>query len=120
MLAGFGAWSAAAQTAPTGAAPAAVAPAYTPTNAAGQIEVVLKDHVFTPSQIRVPAGKRTQLLIKNQDPTADEFDSSALKVEKVVGGNSEGVVRLRELDPGTYPFMGEFNPTTAQGVVIAE
>lgn len=95
-------------------------PAYSPTNADGQVEVILKDHRFTPSEIRVPAGKRTQLLIKNQDATADEFDSTALKVEKVIGGGTEGTVRLRALDPGRYPFVGEFHADTAQGVVIAE
>lgn len=93
---------------------------YTPTNAEGQVEVILKDHRFMPAEIHVPAGKRAQLLIKNQDATADEFDSPALKVEKVIGGNSEGTVRLRALDPGRYPFTGEFHAETAQGVVIAE
>jgi hypothetical protein len=29
-------------------------------------------------------------------------------------------VRLRPLDPGRYPFMGEYHEDTAQGVVIAE
>ncbi len=95
-------------------------PSYTPTNAAGQVEVILKDHRFTPSEIHVPAGKRAELLVKNQDATADEFDSAALKIEKVIGGGAEGSVRLRALDPGRYPFMGEFHSETAQGVVIAE
>jgi plastocyanin len=95
-------------------------PAYTPSNAQGQVEIVLEEHQFTPAEIHVPAGKRVQLLIKNLDSTADEFDSSALKVEKVIGGGAEGIVRLHELDPGHYPFMGEFHPNTAKGVVIAE
>ncbi|MGA7373007.1 MAG: hypothetical protein WBW37_10370 [Methyloceanibacter sp.] len=29
-------------------------------------------------------------------------------------------MRLRPLDPGRYPFMGEYHSDTAQGVVIAE
>jgi hypothetical protein len=91
-----------------------------PTNAQGQVEVVLKDHRFAPAEIHVTAGKRSQLLIKNQDTTAEEFDSTSLKIEKVVAGDGEGVVRLRELQPGRYPFMGEFHPDTAQGVVVAE
>jgi plastocyanin len=102
------------------AAPAFSGDALTPTNEQGQIEVVLKDHRFTPAEIHVAAGKRSQLLIKNQDSTADEFDSTSLRVEKVIGGGSEGVVRLHELEPGRYPFMGEFHSDTAQGVVIAQ
>lgn len=96
------------------------APAYTPVNSDGQIEVVLKDHRFVPAEIHVPADTRVQILVKNQDATADEFDSTALKVEKVIGGGTEGVVRLHGLDAGRYPFMGEFHSDTAQGVVVAE
>ncbi len=47
-------------------------------------------------------------------------NSSALKVEKVIAGGGEGSVRLRPLDPGRYPFMGEYHADTAKGVVIAE
>jgi hypothetical protein len=95
-------------------------PTYAPTNAAGQIEITLKDHRFMPSEVHVPAGKRTELLIRNEDATADEFDSAALRVEKLIGGSAQGVVRLRALDPGRYPYTGEFNAATAQGVVVAE
>jgi plastocyanin len=84
------------------------------------IDVTIKDHRFTPSEIHVPAGKPATLNIKNEDATAEEFDSSALKVEKVIGGGKEGSVRLRPLDPGRYPFTGEYHEDTAQGVVIAE
>lgn len=84
------------------------------------IDVTIKDHRFTPAEIHVPAGQPATLNIKNEDATAEEFDSSALKVEKVIGGGKEGAVRLRPLDPGRYPFVGEYHEDTAQGVVIAE
>ena len=84
------------------------------------IDVTIKDHRFTPAEIHVPAGKPATLNIKNEDATAEEFDSSALKVEKVIGGGKEGTVRLRPLDPGKYPFTGEYHEDTAKGVVIAE
>ena len=102
------------------AAPGGAAPALTPVNGDGQVEVVLKDHRFVPAEVHIPANTRVQLLVKNQDATADEFDSTSLKVEKVIGGGSEGIVRLHALDPGRYPFMGEFHADTAQGVVVAE
>lgn len=111
-----------AATAPAAStdAPAAPAAAYTPRNAAGQVEIVLKNHVFTPAEIRIPPNTPVQLLVRNEDATADEFDSKALRVEKVIGGGSQGIVRLRGLAPGRYPFMGEFHASTAQGVVIVE
>ena len=84
------------------------------------IPVRLKDHKFTPAVIRVKAGQPNLLNLTNDDGTAEEFDSTALKVEKVVAGNSSGMVRLRPLAPGKYPFMGEYHADTAQGIVIAE
>lgn len=84
------------------------------------INVTIKDHRFSPSEIRVSAGKPVVLSIKNEDPTAEEFDSTALKIEKVIAGGSEGRVRLRPLDPGRYEFIGEYHAETAKGVVIAE
>ncbi|HUN49863.1 MAG TPA: cupredoxin domain-containing protein [Candidatus Sulfotelmatobacter sp.] len=84
------------------------------------ISVTIKDHRFAPAEIHVPAGKPTVLTIKNEDATPEEFDSSALKVEKVIGGGAHGTLRLRPLGPGRYPFMGEYHSDTAKGVVVAE
>jgi plastocyanin domain-containing protein len=84
------------------------------------IPVTIKDHRFDPSEIHVPQGKPVVLTITNKDPTPEEFDSTALKVEKVIVGGTYGTVRLRPLGPGRYPFMGEYHSDTAQGVVISE
>ena len=87
---------------------------------AAPIAVTIKDHKFSPSEIHVPAGKPATLKITNQDPTAEEFDSTALKVEKVIAGGTWGLVHLSPLGPGKYPFMGEYHSDTAQGVVVSE
>ncbi len=92
----------------------------TPALADGPIALTLKDHKFTPVEIHVKANVPNVITMTNEDATAEEFDSTSLKVEKVVAGNSSGNVRLRPLSPGRYPFMGEFHSATAQGVVIAE
>ena len=84
------------------------------------IEVTIKDHQFAPAEIHVPAGKPVILRITNADSTAEEFDSSALKVEKVIAGGMYGTVRLRPLGAGRYPFMGEYHSQTAKGVVVSE
>jgi hypothetical protein len=84
------------------------------------IEVHLKNHRFTPNVIKVKANQPSMIMLFNDDATADEFDSSSLKIEKVVPGHAKGAVRLRALAPGKYPFMGEYHAETAQGVVIAE
>src|SRR5215469_11723746 len=84
------------------------------------IPLTLKDHKFTPAEIHVKANAPSQILLNNEDSSAEEFDSSALHVEKVVPGGQKGIVRLRPLAPGKYNFMGEYHSDTAEGVVIAE
>lgn len=91
-----------------------------PALADGPVAVTLSGHKFTPSEIHVKANQAVVIHLTNKDATAEEFDSTALKVEKVVAGNSEGDVHIRPLDPGRYPFMGEYHSATAQGVVIAQ
>ena len=91
-----------------------------PALAGAPIAVTLQNHKFSPSVIHVKANTPNVIALTNKDPVAEEFDSAALKVEKVVAGHSSGNVRIRALAPGKYPFMGEYHAATAQGVVIAE
>jgi plastocyanin len=98
---------------------AAFAVASVPT-LAQEFNLVIRNHKFEPAEIRVPAGKRVSIYVSNEDATPEEFDSTALKVEKVIPGKSKGLVRIGPLDPGRYEFIGEFHDDTAKGVVIAE
>jgi len=82
--------------------------------------ITIRDHRFEPSELHVPAGKRILLTVINADPLSEEFDSSALRVEKVIAGKSQGVVHISPLNPGRYDFMGEYHEDTAKGQVIAE
>lgn len=84
------------------------------------VALVIKEHRFVPAEIRVPAGKKIKVMVDNQDPTAEEFESHALNREKVIAGNSKATIFIGPLAPGKYPFFGEFHEKTAQGVVIAE
>ena len=82
--------------------------------------VTIKDHRFTPTEIKVPANKRFEITVINDDATPEEFESHPMKVEKVIPGKTKAVVRIGPLKPGRYPFVGEFHEKTAKGVVIAE
>ena len=82
--------------------------------------LTLRDHRFTPAEIRIPANVKVKLVIDNQDPTPEEFDSHALNREKVIPGNSRATIFIGPLAAGRYPFAGEFNAGTAQGTVIAQ
>lgn len=84
------------------------------------IEIQIKDHLFFPDEVHVPADTKVKLLVKNDDPTAEEFESYELNREKVIAGNSQAIIFIGPLPAGEYPFFGEFFPKTAQGRVIAE
>jgi len=91
-------------------------------HAAGEPEfaLMLRDHRFTPNELRVPANAKVRLVVENQDASPEEFDSHALNREKVIPGKSKATIYIGPLAPGRYPFMGEFNASTAQGTVVAE
>ncbi len=48
--------------------------------------LTIQDHRFEPAQLEVPAGKKLKLVVKNLDPTPEEFESHDLKREKVIAG----------------------------------
>lgn len=85
-----------------------------------EIHLIIRDHLFYPAELNIPANTKVRLVIVNEDDTAEEFESYELNREKVILGNSKTVVFIGPLAPGRYPFFGEFNLSTAQGVVIAK
>ena len=90
--------------------------------AAGEPEfsLVIEGHKFTPDRIEVPAGRKVKLLVENKDATPEEFESTQLKVEKVIPGKSKAIVFVGPLKAGEYKFVGEFNEKTAHGVIVAK
>lgn len=82
------------------------------------VELEIRDHLFFPATIEIPADTKVRLLVINNDPTAEEFESYPLNREKVIAGNSRGVIFIGPLSPGEYSFFGEFFPRTAQGKVV--
>jgi len=90
--------------------------------AAGEQEfnVVIEGHKFTPDRIEIPAGQKVRLLVENKDATPEEFESSALRIEKVIPGKSKATVFVGPLKAGEYRFVGEFNEKTAAGVIVAK
>jgi hypothetical protein len=82
--------------------------------------LTIKDHRFEPSQLDVPAGKKLKLVVKNLDPTPEEFESHDLKREKVIAGKGQATIAIGPLKPGTYKFVGEYHESTAQGQIVAK
>src|SRR4051812_43817796 len=79
-----------------------------------------KDGRFTPETIEVPAGKKFKLVVKNEGPGPEEFESHELKREKVVPEGKSVDIILGPLKPGTYGFFGEYHAKTAKGQIVAK
>jgi plastocyanin domain-containing protein len=85
-----------------------------------EIALVIKNHRFEPSELKVPANQRVKLVVHNQDSTPEEFESHSLNREKVIPGGAKATIFIGPLKPGRYTFFGEYNEKTAQGAVVAE
>jgi hypothetical protein len=84
------------------------------------LRLEIRDHLFYPAEVVIPADTRVRLIVANRDATPEEFESYELNREKVILGGTEAVIFLGPLEPGSYPFFGEFHPKTAQGNVRVE
>jgi len=85
-----------------------------------EFKIEIRNHLFQPDVLKIPAGTKVKLVIYNRDPTPEEFESYELNREKVIPGGRKAIVFIGPLAPGTYPFFGEFNPQTALGTIVVE
>ena len=85
-----------------------------------EVRLVIRDHKFTPAELNVPARKKIKLIVENQDATAEEFESDELNREKVIPPKGQVTIFVGPLEPGRYPFFGDFHKDTAKGVLIAK
>lgn len=74
---------------------------------------------FHPDTLEVRSGQRFKVVISNQGPDAEEFESTELRKEKVLGPGVTSFLVFAPLKPGSYRFFGEFHPNTAQGRIVA-
>ena len=83
-------------------------------------EIEIRDHLFHPEELVIPANTKVKLIVYNRDSTPEEFESYELNREKVIMGGRKANIFIGPLAPGVYPFFGEFNPKTALGTVVAQ
>jgi heme/copper-type cytochrome/quinol oxidase subunit 2 len=86
---------------------------------ATEIQLTYSKGQFQPSEVRAPADKPIAFRVKNLDAKAMEFESTSLRVEKVVAAGSEGVINVRALKPGRYEFYDDFN-ARARGALTVQ
>ncbi len=85
-----------------------------------EFHLTLENHVFIPSELKIPANEKVKLIIHNKDKTAEEFDSFDLNREKVLFPNIKTTIFIGPLSSGKYEYFGEYNPSSARGVIIVE
>jgi heme/copper-type cytochrome/quinol oxidase subunit 2 len=86
---------------------------------ATELQVTYSNGQFQPRELRAPADKPVTFRVRNLDGKAMEFESTSLRVEKVVAAKSEGVINVRALKAGRYEFYDDFNDK-ARGALIVQ
>src|SRR5579864_5271409 len=76
------------------------------------ITITLRDHQFVPPEVPVPAGVRVKLIIRNEQATNAEFESTSLHREKIINPGGEITVFVGPLEPGSYEFFDDFHGET--------
>lgn len=82
--------------------------------------LIAKDGRFSPEQLAIPAGQKIKLVVKNDGPGPEEFESSDLNREKLVMPGKSADIIIGPLKAGAYGFYGEFHPKTARGQIVAK
>lgn len=82
--------------------------------------LTIKNHLFIPQKLTIPAHTKVKIIIINQDDKSEEFDSFDLNREKVIFPNQQATIYVGPLAPGEYHFFGEYHPNSAIGKVIVK
>lgn len=81
--------------------------------------IAIRDHQFVPAELSVPAGQKVELVLRNEQATPAEFESTALHREKVVAPGASASIYIGPLNPGRYEFFDDFHPA-ARGFVVVK
>lgn len=80
--------------------------------------IELKNHLFYPAKMIIPANKKIKLIIYNHDDNIEEFDSFDLNREKVIFPHQPAIIFIGPLRAGEYDFFGEYHPHSARGKIV--
>ena len=86
--------------------------------ASSSLTLVIKNQVFEPQTLTIPAGVAVKILIKNEDVLPAEFESNDLGKEKVIPGGTQLPLYLEALTPGSYKFFNDFHPSGTGTIVV--
>jgi len=83
-------------------------------------ELTIRDGHFEPARIEVPARQRFKIIVHNAGSGPIEFESTPLRVEKVLSPGVTSFVVIHPLKPGRYTFFDEFHMDLPEGEIIAK
>ncbi len=83
------------------------------------VTIAIRDHQFVPSEVQIRANAKVELIIRNEQTTPAEFESTSLHREKVVAPGKAASVFVGPLKPGRYDFFDDFHPAT-RGVLVVQ
>jgi hypothetical protein len=83
-------------------------------------ELTIRDGHFEPATLEVPARQRFKIVVINAGSGPTEFESTPLRVEKVLSPGVTSFVVIHPLKPGRYPFFDEFHLDLPEGEIIAK
>ena len=81
--------------------------------------LTIQNRQFVPAELTIPAGQKVELIIRNQQQTPAEFESTSLHREKVVPPGGQVSVFVGPLEPGRYEFFDDFN-RAARGFIVVK
>jgi hypothetical protein len=83
------------------------------------VTIAIRDHQFVPNEVQIRANAKVELIIRNEQTTAAEFESNSLHREKVIAPGKAASVFVGPLKPGRYEFFDDFHPAT-RGVLVVQ
>lgn len=84
------------------------------------VSLTLKDHAFTPAEVKVKAGEGFTLAVHNGESAAAEIESKRLHIEKVVTAGQDITVDVKPQKAGKYLIVDEYHEDVAKAYIIVE
>ena len=81
------------------------------------LKVSIREHKFIPAALTATAGQRLEIVVTNDGPGTEEFESKSLRIEKIVPQGQTVTIRVGPLKSGQYDFFGDFHADTCRGLL---
>lgn len=98
----------------------AIAPGAAPAQDLHTVTVTIRQGRLHPETLEVPALTRFKIVIRNEGPGPAEFESRALRLEKVLASGATSFVVVAPQKPGVYDMFNEFQPGAGGGRIVVK